>query len=339
LYPMCGPPGDGAASGGRRPTGAHPARTRRLRRTRLRWSITLGLLAGAGAGGHDARAADPDRVEWSESWRRVRLAETLDAVALGLGSLTIEEAWPAPKRANWTGGILFDNWARRTFVSDSPSVQNAAAVYSDNMMLASMIAPLVIDNYVVTLGIHANADVAGQMFIINLQSLGLTGFLSLLAEHAVARQRPFVPYCGADGHVRNAEGQTLLNSCSGPSDNQSFYSGHAAITATMAGLTCVHHQHLPLYGGGVADLAPCLVMISASITTGLARLMADKHWASDVVLGWSIGTFSGYVLPSILHYGFGHGTPVGELHVGGLTMMPTPTVLPRGAGLGLVGMF
>jgi membrane-associated phospholipid phosphatase len=301
--------------------------------------MTVGLLVAACAGARDARAADPDRVEWSETWHRVRLTETLDAVSLGLGSLLIEEAWPAPKRSSWTGGILFDSWARRAFVSDSPSVQNAAAVYSDNMMLASMIAPLVIDNYVVTLGVHQNADVAGQMLMINLQSLALTGFLSLLAEHAVARQRPFVPSCGTDGHVRNAEGQVLLNSCSGPADNQSFYSGHSAITATMAGLTCVHHQHLPLYGGGAADLAPCLLMITASITTGIARLMADKHWASDVVLGWTIGTFSGYVLPSVLHYGFGHGRPVGELHVGDLTMMPTPTVLPRGAGLGLVGTF
>jgi membrane-associated phospholipid phosphatase len=262
--------------------------------------VTLGLLAEACTRGPDARAADPDRVEWSETWHRVRLAETLDAVALGLGSLSIEEAWPAPNRPTWTGGILFDNWARRAFVSDSPSVQNAAAVYSDNMMLASMIAPLVIDNYVVTLGIHQNADVAAQMLMINLQSLALTGFLSLLAEHAVARQRPFVPYRGADGHVRNAEGQVLLNSCSGPADNQSFYSGHSAITATMAGLTCIHHQHLPLYGGGPADLAPCLLMITASITTGIARLMADKHWASDIVIGWSIGTFSGYALPSVL---------------------------------------
>jgi membrane-associated phospholipid phosphatase len=202
-----------------------------------------------------------------------------------------------------------------------------------------MSAPLVIDNYIVTLGVHQSADVAGQMLMINLQSLAMTGFLSLLAEHAVARERPFVPYCGADGHVRNARGQVLLNSCAGPSDNQSFYSGHSAITATMAGLTCAHHQHLPLYGGGVADLAPCLLMITASTTTGIARLMADKHWASDVVTGWTIGSFSGYVLPSVLHYGFGHGTPVGELHVGDITMMPTPTVLTRGAGLGLVGVF
>jgi membrane-associated phospholipid phosphatase len=285
------------------------------------------------------RATEPDAVEWSDGWHRVRLVETLDAVALGAGSFAINEWWDPPNHPNWTGGILFDNWARREFVAHTPGLQSAAATYSDDMMLASIAAPFAIDVYLVTLGVHQNVDVSGQMLIINLQSLALTGFLSLFAEHAVARQRPYVQDCGPDGHVRDAQGQLLLNSCSGPADNQSFYSGHSAITATMAGLTCVHHQHLPLYGGGAADLFPCLVMIGASVTTGIARLMADKHWASDVVLGWSIGTFSGYVLPSILHYGFGHGHAVGAIQVGELSMLPALQVYPRGAGLGMVGTF
>jgi PAP2 superfamily len=318
------------------------SRPRRASRTSVppRHLLRFGPLALAVALlSRSARAADPDVVEWSDDWHRVRLAETLDAVALGLGSFAINEWWDPPKTPSWKGGILFDNWARKEFVAHTPGLQRAAATYSDDMMLASMVAPFVIDDYLVTLGVHQNVDVSGQMLLVNLQSLGITGFLSLLAEHAVARQRPYVPDCGPDGHVRDAQGQPLLNSCSGPADNQSFYSGHSAITATMAGLTCVHHQHLPLYGGGAADLAPCLVMISASLTTGIARLMADKHWASDVLLGWSIGTFSGYVLPSVLHYGFGHGKAVGAIQVGELSMVPTAQVFPRGGGLGMVGMF
>jgi membrane-associated phospholipid phosphatase len=299
--------------------------------------VTMGVVTACLC--EDVHAADPDRVEWIDEWHRVRLAETIDAVALGAGSLAINTEWDPPKHANWTGGILFDKWARNEFLAHTPGLQRTAATYSDDMMLASIAEPFAVDVYFVTLGVHQNVDVAGQMLMINLQSLALTGFLSLLAEHAVGRQRPYVPYCGPDGHVRNAEGQILLNSCSGPADNQSFFSGHSAITATVAGLTCVHHQHLPLYGGGAADLAPCLLMIGASITTGFARLMADKHWASDVVIGWSLGTFSGYVLPSILHYGFGRGHAVGAIQVGPLAMMPTPEVYTRGAGLGIVGIF
>src|SRR5207253_5621614 len=56
-----------------------------------------------------------------------------------------------------------------------------------------------------------------------------------------------------------------------------FYSGHAAATATSAGLTCAHHQHLPLYGGGLADLVPCLVMSGVSIVTGISRIGARSE--------------------------------------------------------------
>ena len=84
----------------------------------------------------------------------------------------------------------------------------------------------------------------------------------------------------------------------------------------MAALTCVHHQHLPLYGGGFANLAPCLVMMGVAATTGVLRLVYDEHWASDVITGWAVGAASGYVLPSLLHYGFGAGPVVPEIHIG-----------------------
>jgi len=286
-----------------------------------------------------ARAEDPDKVEWSESWHRAQLWEGLDIVAMGLGSEIENVAWPAPNHAAWKGGILFDNAVRKLLVGHTYSLQNTSEIMTDDFMLGSMAAPFLIDVYMVALGVHQNADVAGQMFLIDGQSLALTGILSITAEHAVGRSRPYVPDCGADGKVRSASGEVLLNSCVGNSfaNNQSFYSGHSAITATMAGLTCIHHEHMPLYGGGVADLAPCLFMITLSATTGVFRLVADKHWASDVVIGWSIGALSGYVLPAFLHYGFGHGRPLGEMHVGTATIVPMPQVYAGGGGIGATG--
>ncbi len=131
----------------------------------------------------------------------------------------------------------------------------------------------------------------------------------------------------------------MLGSCGDSEAYKSFYSGHAAATATMAGLTCAHHQHLPLYGGGFADLAPCLAMIGVSLGAGATRIMADRHWATDVLTGWTVGALSGYVLPSVLHYGFGGGRPIGEMHVGGAHVMPTPLAYVGGAGFGLVGSY
>ena len=37
--------------------------------------------------------------------------------------------------------------------------------------------------------------------------------------------------------------------------------------------------------------------------------MADNHYATDVLAGAAVGAFSGFILPRLLHYGFGDGEP------------------------------
>jgi membrane-associated phospholipid phosphatase len=291
------------------------------------------LIAGA------ASAADPDRVEWSPDWPRVRLVEVLDVIALTLASYEIDAQWPPPHSGSWRGGILFDGAVRDALRGRTYDAQSTAASLSDTLYKAGVIAPYVVDVYFVGLGIHQNADVAIQMLLIDMQSLGAAGVVSLAAEHAVGRARPYFEDCGADNVVRDASGRPLFNTCGTGIDFQSFYSGHAAATATMAGLTCAHHQHLPLYGGGLADLAPCLVMIGTSLTTGVARVVADRHWASDVVTGWGVGALAGYVLPSVLHYGFSSGRPLGAVQVGGARLVPVPQAYVAGAGVALVGSY
>jgi membrane-associated phospholipid phosphatase len=286
-----------------------------------------------------ARAADPDRVEWSPDWPRVRLVEVLDVAALTVGSYAIDSYWTPPAHPSWQGGILFDNAVRDALRGRTLGAQQTASDISDHLYQLGVLTPYVVDVFFVDLSVHQNADVAIQMLLINMQSLGLTGVLSLGAEHLVGRARPYVQDCGPGGVVRDASGQPLLNSCGTAEDFQSFYSGHSAAVATMAGLTCAHHQHLPLYGGGVADLLPCLVMIGAAVSTGVTRVIADRHWASDVVTGWSVGAFSGYVLPSLLHYGFTSGHAVGEMNIAGAHVLPVPVLYAGGAGLAFAGAY
>jgi membrane-associated phospholipid phosphatase len=304
-----------------------------------RWVISTAAIAAFLHAG-EVSAADPDRVEWSRDWPRVRLVEGANIVALTAASYLIDAAWQPTGRATVaasSGG--FDDWVRGAFRGRTTAAQATAADISDYLYRGSVFAPYLIDVWVVALGIHQSVDVALQMALINLQSLGLSGVLALSAERVVGRARPYVQDCGPGGAALDAAGNGLYNHCGSAGDYQSFYSGHSAATATMAGLTCVHHQHLPLYGGGLADLAPCLFMIGASATTGVARVVADRHWATDVLLGWGFGAASGYVLPSLLHYGFTKGRPVGELRVAGLYMVPVPQTYPSGAGLGVAGFF
>ncbi len=297
--------------------------------------LAIALTAGTASG--SAFAADPDRVEWSDDWPRVRLWEVAAAAVLTVGDTEFEDYVPISS-AHWRGGILFDDWARSVFRGQTPAVQSTASTLSDFMFYGGTIIPFVVDDYLVTLGVHQNADVAVQMLVINMEALGFSGTVSLFAEHFVGRERPYVQNC-RNGHVYDAAGQLLPNTCGVPNDDRSFFSGHTAAVSTMAALTCVHHQHLPLYGGGFADLAPCLVMMGVAAATGVLRLVYDEHWASDVITGWAVGAASGYVLPSLLHYGFGAGHVVPEVHTGDLTLVPTLGVYGGAPGLGAVGVF
>jgi membrane-associated phospholipid phosphatase len=303
-----------------------------------RWSLAAVLAASGLLLPRTARATDPDRVEWSDDWPRARLWEVVDAVVLTIADTEIEDHVPIPSQARWRGGILFDDWVRSVFRGTTPGAQSTASTVSNYFFYGGTLIPYVVDAYFVSLDVHHSADVALQMLVINQQALGISGLISLTAEHTVGRARPFVQDCGPDGVARDASGQAL-HYCGNADDNRSFFSGHVAAVSTMAGLTCVHHQHLPLYGGGLADLAPCLFMMGAAVTTGILRLVYDEHWATDIMTGWAVGALSGYVLPSVLHYGFGRGHPLGERSLGGMTVAPTLGAYGRGAGLGVVGVF
>src|SRR5262249_47515479 len=83
------------------------------------------------------------------------------------------------------------------------------------------------------------------------------------------------------------------------------YSGHTMMSFTSAGLTCAHHTHIALYGGGAVDVIACAVVLTAAAAEPVLRIAADHHYATDVTLGAVLGFASGYALPMALHYGRG----------------------------------
>jgi membrane-associated phospholipid phosphatase len=284
-----------------------------------------------------AWAADPDNVEWSPTWNRVEPGEVAGTFGLLATDVTIQLAASAPEHPHFEGGILFDNWVRKELRGQTQASESRAQSVSTAFFKGGVLVPFVVDDYFGALSLHENSDVAAQLMAIDLEAFSVAGLASISAEKFAGRARPFVADCGKDGTVRDAAGN-VLHVCDS-SANESFFSGHSAAAATAAGLVCADHQHLPLFGGGLPDLAPCILMIGAAGATGVFRIVADDHWASDVLLGWSVGAVSGYVLPSLLHYGFGNGRPVGQVHAGTLVMTPTLVPYQRGAGLGAIGVF
>ena len=83
--------------------------------------------------------------------------------------------------------------------------------------------------------------------------------------------------------------------CSDVDSKKSFYSGHASMTAVGAGLACSNSFRRKIWGEGLLErAAPCGLGVAVSLTTGLLRISGDKHWATDVLVGWAVGGLIGF---------------------------------------------
>jgi membrane-associated phospholipid phosphatase len=238
-------------------------------------------------------AAQDYRLNWEPSWRRVGAPEYAATAALFAGHVIVRH-WVEPAAtALWTRPLPLDEGIRNVTVARASSGRRVTGRISDTVALLSIAQPLIIDSlFVAGLGDH-NSDVAWQLEIISLQSYSITVFLNTVAKRAFARERPYGVMCARDKTYTDCEDLDRF---------RSFYSGHAAMTATSAGLVCAHHTHVPLYGGGWADPAACLGALFGTIATGTLRIASDRHWASDVFVGHVLGLASGFVLPSLLYY-------------------------------------
>ncbi|MGH7651184.1 MAG: phosphatase PAP2 family protein [Gemmatimonadaceae bacterium] len=83
----------------------------------------------------------------------------------------------------------------------------------------------------------------------------------------------------------------------GNADRQSFPSGHT--TAAFAAAAAVTSEAERGWPGHFWLVAP--VMYGGASLVGLSRMYHDKHWASDVVLGAAVGTFSGLKIVRYAH--------------------------------------
>ena len=276
-------------------------------------SAAVALLTGwvSAARAHDEAATG--RLVWNERWQRAtgwNLAATGALAATSLG-LTLGTS---PQR-RWTGGILFDDAVRDAVRIDEPGLQDRVAQASDVIYPLLAMYPVVIDSGLVAWGIHGSSDVAAQTAAISLQSLALAGAITITAISFVGRQRPRELGCEHDPNATR---------CDDPGSNKSFFSGHSAASFTAAGLICTHHAELPLYGGGAADVIACSLGLFAATTVAAFRVMSDSHWPTDVALGSTVGAVSGFVVPRLLHYGFGSSGP------GRVALAPLLTPTTRG---------
>lgn len=246
--------------------------------------ILFSLLPGAG------RAESEPEFYSLKTWAPVQTWQYVAIPALALTTVAI--ATINGPDAHWTGGILFDDSARNWLRLQSPSGRTNAATASDFFLYGVGTLPFLIDAVLLTGFSHKRMDLAWQMFVVDAEAITLTAFIDTTVKRIAGRQRPFVRECQMDPTLSDCGSFT-----SGP--NLSFFSGHMAIASTAATLRCLQHLQLHLYGNDLADGGACGFAVAAAATTGLLRIMSDRHYASDVLAGALIGVGSAFLIQSL----------------------------------------
>jgi membrane-associated phospholipid phosphatase len=196
-----------------------------------------------------------------------------------------------PQAPHWGSGILFDDAVRHALRARDPGVRDVIRAASDITLLAMVAHAALIDGLAVPL-LDRSPSVAAQLSLINAQAFALTTLLSTVLFKAVARARPLITDCEHDGS---------FDPLCKVGAYASFPSSHTSTAFTAAGLSCVHHGALPLYGGPW-DAVACVGSLTMAAATGLLRIIGDRHYATDVLAGAAMGLIFGYLYPRLVHY-------------------------------------
>jgi membrane-associated phospholipid phosphatase len=225
-----------------------------------------------------ARAGEPGSGCRPDEWRGARASllgvhdasiDLYNGLLYTSAAAVVAAAADPPHDPRWSSVNDFDDAFRDAFKLSGRSSRDAGATASDVFWGVTMAAPLLADGFKSWSDGHC--DRAFGVSSGWLESMGLTALLVTSTKVVAARERP--------------RGD----------DRESFFSGHAALSATGAGLLCRHSVKDQIWGSSTLDKAlPCGLGVAAAMTTGLLRVAADKHWMTDVLVSWGVGGLIGY---------------------------------------------
>jgi membrane-associated phospholipid phosphatase len=199
--------------------------------------------------------------------------------------------------AAWRGGIMLDDSFRHAVALPNASARSIAAGLSDGLLLTLAAFPVLVDAMLTTWLVNGDQQRAQRMLLVDLQMHAFAQGITTILKLAVRRERPIARGCREDPQRANDP------SCQEGVDIQpeSFFSGHTSLAFTSAALMCFHRATSPIFGEA-ADAATCVSGMALASTVGLLRIMSDRHYLSDVVVGAGIGLFSGLVLPYLFSF-------------------------------------
>jgi hypothetical protein len=259
----------------------------RRARPRRRWLVQIALVvAVAGI------CLGPSPVSADQEPYRLRNTDALflgaevgaSAVVYAGGSLALRAVENPGAGCGWCETNDFDRWMRRLLLVEEG---RAAAVTSD-LLLVGIVPAVSLSGVIVPALVHDQGRYAIQDTAIMINAVLTTALATDLAKTLFARRRPDATY------ARRAEGEARVSS---RREMRSFFSGHASLSCSIAASAST----LAFLRG--YELAPYLALGSgaAALTTSILRMVADRHWATDVLAGVVVGTLAGVLIPLALH--------------------------------------
>jgi len=304
--------------------------------------VFVGCVGGAGSATAQSASAPrsqaPQPLQWSDDWRGMRAWEYPVSLGLMAGAFSARFLLRPPP-PNWVGVSDFEqSIVDRLAVRDNPAHSNIRQL-SDLGFYGAMAYRLV-DSALLPGLLHPDSwRVAWKMSWIDLEALAVVAAVEWGTQIFVGRVRPTALNCADPtrrGHLCDRQN---------PDYARSFIAGHTATATAVAGLTCLHHGRLPLYGGGAADTLACAALVMNALGNGVARVVSERHYPSDVLMGWGLGIAAGWVLPRALHYGWGEQKPVETVGLPEVRERPalifsvSPAIFDARPGLAVVGQF
>lgn len=125
-----------------------------------------------------------------------------------------------------------------------------------------------------------------RIILLYLETMGITGVPYVTAVHFGDRYRPYAYNINAPLDFRMRGGA-----------RNSFYAGHPALVATstffMASTICYYHPESKV------KWLYYTIAGAATATTAIARYKGGRHFPSDLILGVTMGTLAGNLIPYI----------------------------------------
>ncbi len=232
--------------------------------------------------------AGPD---WPADARRAQPVEYVATGVLTLSAYLLGLYRPDEYRTS--GPWLFDGAVRDSLRLRSEPGRIAADVASDIALWAVVTYPIA-DALLAGTVLRGDSRLPAEMAVQTTLVLSAAAAFTYLTKDLVARERPVARACRVYAGYAPDCGEEV--------PALSFFSGHAALSFAAATMACVQHRELDHYGDETADAVACAVPLGVAAGVALLRIVADQHYATDVITGAAVGALSGLGLGLLLHY-------------------------------------